>query len=59
MTEITIRYDFRLSEYSIPDDSLQTVLASGKKAALHTSCSASNRNLTLPPPGAQDELIVG
>ena len=59
MTEITIRYYFRLTEYSIPDDSLQTVLAPGKKAALHRSCSASNRSLTLPPPGAQDELIVG
>lgn len=59
MTEITVRYCFRLSEYGIPDDSLQTVLAPGKKAAEHTSCSASNRSLTLPRPDAQDELIVG
>lgn len=59
MTEITIRYCIRFSEYSIPDDSLQTVLAMGKRAALHRSCSASNRSLTLPPPGAQDELIAG
>jgi len=40
-------------------DSLQTVLALGKKAAMHTSCSVGNRSLTLPRPGAQDELIVG
>lgn len=59
MTEITVRYYIRLSEYDIPDDSLQTVLALGRKAAHHTSCSASNRSLTLPRPDAQDELIVG
>ena len=58
MTEITIRPGFRLSEKNIPGDLLHTVLALGKKAGLHRSWSASNRNLTLPPPGAQDELTV-
>ena len=59
MTEITVRYYFRLSEYGIPDDSLQTVLEPERTAAAHRSCWASNRSLTLPPQHAQDELIVG
>ena len=44
MTKITIRYYFRLSGYSVPDDSLQTVRAKAALHAHHGSCSASNRS---------------
>ena len=57
--ERPIRYCFKIiGMRQLPEDSLQTVLAPGKKA-LHRSCSEDNRNSASPPQGVRDVLIVG